>query len=71
MHKKHFILMLACCLIPIAGIIAISTLSIQVTSVMQIALVLVCPLMMLLMMIGMRDHGPQHEHSVTPTDKRK
>ena len=62
MHKKHMLLMLVCCLVPIAGIIAISTLSIQVTSVVQIALVLMCPLMMLVMMLTMGDHGHGHRH---------
>jgi len=63
MHKKHWLLMLACCLIPIAGIIAIGALAIPVTSVVQIGLALMCPLMMLVMMLGMRGHEGHDGHS--------
>lgn len=71
MHKKHMLLMLACCLIPIAGIIAIGALSIPITSVVQVALVLMCPIMMLVMMFTMRDHEHSHHHepSSAPIEK--
>lgn len=65
--------MLACCLIPIAGIVVISTLSIPITSVVQIALVLMCPIMMLVMMLTMGDHGHagNHEHASAPAEKNE
>lgn len=73
MSRKHMLLMLACCVIPIAGIAVIGALAIPVTSVVQVALALMCPLMMLLMMRGM-GHGREahHEsHSIAPSERDK
>ena len=54
------LLMLACCLIPIAGIAIIGALAIPITSLVQVALVLMCPLMMLFVMRGMGQGHDEH-----------
>ncbi len=73
MSKKHLLLMLACCLIPIGAIVAITVLNIPATGLVSIVVALMCPVMMLFMMFGMRgDHGEQHEHHTTaPAEKKQ
>lgn len=59
MKKSHFLLMLLCCLIPLAGIAAIALFRVPASSVLYFGLVLLCPLMHVLMMATMRhDHPP-------------
>jgi len=59
MKKSHLLLMLLCCLIPLAGIAAILLFRVPVTSVVYFGLVLLCPLMHVLMMAtGRHDHAP-------------
>jgi hypothetical protein len=64
--NKHLLIMLACCLIPIALILAISVFGLSLgalTPLLPYALVLLCPLMMLFMMRGMgHDHGAADAH---------
>jgi hypothetical protein len=50
MTKKHILIMLACCLFPIVVFGAISIFRIPVSTVLLLALVLICPLSHLLMM---------------------
>ncbi len=72
MTKKHLLLMLACCLIPIGAILAINVLAIPATGLTSTLIALMCPLMMLFMMFGMRhDHAEQHEHHTTPPIDKK
>ena len=52
-HKKHGILMFACCLIPIALMIAISAFGFKFKSLGSLA-ILLCPLMHVGMMFSMR-----------------
>jgi hypothetical protein len=61
MKKNHLLLMLLCCLIPLAGIAAIVLFRVPTSSVLYFGLVLVCPLMHVLMMATMR-----HEHAPSP-----
>ncbi len=65
MNKKHLFIMLACCLLPIAGLALIFLFNIPVSTVLFGALILICPLSMFLMMFFMG-----HEHDAThPTDR--
>lgn len=57
-HNLHLWLMLACCLIPIALILAIGVFGISLgalTPLLPYALILLCPLMMFFMMRGTGD----------------
>ena len=57
MKKSHVLLMLLCCLIPLAGIAAIALFRVPASSVLYFGLVLLCPLMHVVMMATMRrDH---------------
>jgi len=68
MSKKHMLIMLACCLIPVAALVAISVFKIPVSTVFYGVILLVCPLSHILMMKFMgHDHQqqttPEHHHS--------
>ncbi len=72
MTKKHLLLMLACCLIPIGLIVAIGALAIPTSGLITTVIALMCPAMMLFMMFGMRgEHGDQHEHHPTTSLEKK
>ncbi len=62
--RKHVLLMLACCLIPVAALAAIFVFRVPVNSVVYFGLILLCPVMHLLMMRSMgHDHHEQaHDH---------
>jgi len=61
MNKRHWILMLLCCLAPLAALGAIFLFQVPVNTVLLVALVLICPLSHVLMMSFM-DH--EHESAV-------
>lgn len=68
MNKKHALIMLACCLIPIAGFALVSLFNIPLKSVFLFAMILFCPLSHLLMMKFMvhgdsRQHGEVKDHA--------
>ena len=72
MNKKHMLLMLACCLIPIGLITVISALALPTSSLTTTVIALMCPLMMLFMMFGMRhDHEERRAHHTTPPIDKK
>jgi Protein of unknown function (DUF2933) len=60
MSKKHALIMVACCLIPIVAFTLISVFKVPVSSLLTIGLVLLCPISHLLMMKFMM---PGHEGS--------
>jgi hypothetical protein len=62
MNKKHMLIMVACCLIPLVGLGAIFLFNIPLNSVLWVAMLLLCPLSHLFMMKYM-DHGNGHTHT--------
>lgn len=61
MNKKHMLLMLACCLVPLIAIGAVTIFHIPLNKVLLYGMVLICPISHLLMMRGMM-HGENHDH---------
>lgn len=69
-HGRHWLLMLACCLAPVAIILALPVLGIQLTGLLAYAPAAICAGLMALMMFGMR-HGdaPATPPAKTPIAK--
>jgi hypothetical protein len=66
MTKKHLLIMIACCLVPVIALGAIFLFKVPVNQVLYIGLILVCPLSHLLMMKFMgHGEGQEHSHHVT------
>lgn len=63
MTKKHMLIMLACCLVPLIALGAIFLFNLPVNQVIFFLLILMCPLSHILMMKFMvHDHGQDHSH---------
>ncbi|HEX7974955.1 MAG TPA: hypothetical protein VF498_11135 [Anaerolineales bacterium] len=61
MNKKHMLIMVACCLIPVIAIAAVSIFKIPLNQAIFYGLILLCPLSHILMMRFM-GHGEEHSH---------
>ena len=64
--SRHMWLMLACCLAPIAAIIAVGAFGVPISTLLLAAIVLMCPLMMMFMMGG-HGHGSAAQPSSPAT----
>jgi uncharacterized membrane protein len=73
MNRKHVLLMVLCCLIPLVGLAAISIFRIPANTVIYTGLALLCPVMHLLMMRIMthHDHGGEHTHPQVEAPKAR
>ncbi len=63
LNSKHVLIMLACCLIPVAALAAIFVFNVSVNNILLFGLVLLCPLSHLFMVkYMMRDHSAEQSH---------
>jgi hypothetical protein len=58
MSRKHTLLMIAGCVLPMTAVAAVVLFRVQVSTVFLVAMLLLCPLVHVLMM---KEHG-SHEH---------
>ena len=73
MRNKHMLLMLACCLIPLAALAGVYLFGISTNSILLYGMILLCPALHFLMMRGMmgrHDHG-EHAPDVKATGERE
>jgi predicted Na+-dependent transporter len=66
MNKKHALLMLACCLVPLIALGVINLFHIPLGQAATFGLILLCPLGHLLMMKTMAHGDHEDEHSAHP-----
>ncbi len=67
MARKHALIMLLCCLTPLAAIFAVSVLGIPLGNLAPVAMLILCPLMHILLMRGMAGHNGQGQASCRST----
>ena len=68
MHKKHLLTMLACCLIPLAGVAALWLFKLPANNGVYLGLMLLCPVLHFVMMRDMTKPGQSDQggHSHAP-----
>jgi hypothetical protein len=67
MKKSHMWMMILCCLIPVAALVAVYFFQIPLSKVIFFGLMLLCPLSHLLMMRFMgHEHSSPEQHSQHP-----
>jgi hypothetical protein len=71
MSKKHMLIMLACCLLPIAGLALFAIFKIPTSTVLWGAMLLICPLSHLLMMKFMGHDHNAHQPTGNPAEMIK
>jgi uncharacterized membrane protein len=71
MSKKHMLIMLACCLLPIVGLVLIVIFNVPTSTVLLGAMFLICPLSLLLLMKFMGADHTGHEASENPVAVKK
>ena len=72
MTKKHYLIMLACCLIPLAAFAAIFLFKIPANSVVFFGILLLCPVLHLVMMRNMghpAERGASSDHAGHPAGR--
>lgn len=67
MTRKHILIMLACCLIPLTAFGAIALFNVPLSKVLWFGLILLCPLSHILMMKFMMND--KHDHSMIHSDR--
>jgi len=68
MNKKHILIMILCCLIPIIGLVAVNVFKLPLNSVVYAALILLCPISMFFMMRSMfNDHNSDSSKVNSPS----
>jgi uncharacterized membrane protein len=69
MYKRHFWIMLACCLIPVLAFTAIFFLKVPLNTALYVGMILLCPLTHVLMMRSMHENTAEsqqpHEQHMT------
>lgn len=71
MDRKHWWIMILCCLIPIVAVAAISVLGVPGNSVLYFGLFLLCPLLHVVMMRGMMDRRGERQHRRTSLESER
>ena len=56
MTKKHVLVMVLCCLIPLIGYAAVSLLGIRINAILFCGMVFVCPILHLILMLSLKRH---------------
>ena len=56
MTKKHVLIMVLCCLVPLIGYATASLLGIQINAILFCGMVFICPVLHLILMLSLKRH---------------